>query len=518
MILLILTVISYANVGVLTKNTTNMPSEQVAKDSFGRDTPRSTIQGFVQALTDKDNKLAYEYLDNSFTKSNKNPEMVIGSLKIALDKGGRLEPLLNISDKPDGDLADKLPSNQEKVGTIRIHQQEIDLLLIKKTNKDNSHYWQISQETLKKIPLTKELPSSNTVLPVEFLQGKSILGHDMADIAVLLLLLVAGLLVVWLCVLFVYSVSAFVYPKLTKKQFGIPQKAILPLAVVILAYILPELMVQAGVPVTLRSAVIRAKDVVAWLAMAWLVLRLLDAVFKRAEAASLRRSRPEQVSILNLLRKVAKAFMLILALIIILGNLGFDLTTGIAALGVGGLALAFGAQKTIENLIGSVVVVADRPVHVGDYCRFGDMEGTVIDIGIRSSRIRTLNRTIVTVPNGEFSAMQIENYTARDMFHFLHNLYLKRNICPMVLDEVIKALKEFLLTHRYTNQEWTQVRISEIRQDCFVVEMRCYIVAEQVREFYDRQTVLIIEILQKLNEYPVEHALPSQEIHIAGTD
>ena len=146
------------------------------------------------------------------------------------------------------------------------------------------------------------------------------------------------------------------------------------------------------------------------------------------------------------------------------------------------------------------------------------MEGTVIDIGIRSSRIRTLNRTIVTVPNGEFSAMQIENYTARDMFHFLHNLYLKRNICPMVLDEVIKALKEFLLTHRYTNQEWTQVRISEIRQDCFVVEMRCYIVAEQVREFYDRQTVLIIEILQKLNEYPVEHALPSQEIHIASTD
>ena len=181
---------------------------------------------------------------------------------------------------------------------------------------------------------------------------------------------------------------------------------------------LPEIMVQSGVPVTLRASVTRAKDVVAWLAMGWLALRLIDVVFRRAEAISLRRNRPEQVSILTLLRKVAKAFMLILALIIILGNLGFDLTTGIAALGVGGLALAFGAQKTIENLIGSVVVVADRPVHVGDYCRFGDMEGTVIDIGIRSSRIRTLNRTIVTLPNGEFSAMQIENYTARDMFYF----------------------------------------------------------------------------------------------------
>ncbi|MFP3334728.1 mechanosensitive ion channel, partial [Pseudomonas sp. SIMBA_064] len=90
-----------------------------------------------------------------------------------------------------------------------------------------------------------------------------------------------------------------------------------------------------------------------------------------------------------------------------------DLTTGIAALGVGGLALALGAQKTIENLVGSVVVVADSPVRIGDYCKFGTYEGTVIDIGIRSSRVRTLSRTIVTVPNGDFSSMQIENFTSR---------------------------------------------------------------------------------------------------------
>lgn len=135
--------------------------------------------------------------------------------------------------------------------------------------------------------------------------------------------------------------------------------------------------------------------------------------------------------------------MLILAVIIIFGNLGFDLTTGIAALGIGGLALAFGAQKTIENLIGSVVVVADRPIHVGDYCKFGAYEGVVIDIGIRSTRVRTLNRTVVTIPNGEFSALQIENYATRDMFHFLHNLYISKDTNLGKLQMMIDTLKVF---------------------------------------------------------------------------
>lgn len=506
-----------SSVGVFTKANTTLPADTTPKDSFGRDTPRSTVQGFVQALVDKDPMAVEPYLENG-TKKSKLAQTTIDNLKVALDDGGRLEPILNISDKPEGNLADKLPSNEEKVGTIEIANAQIDIILVKKTTKDNVGYWQLSQKTLSELPtLPMHTKTFISMFKPDALKGRLLFGHDMAAIVSLACLVFIGLLVIWVLVVAIYSISAFLYPKISKKQFAIPPKVILPLAVVILAYILPELMVQVGIPVTLRLSVTRAKDVVAWVAMAWLVMRLIDAVFKRMQNASLRRNRPEQVSILTLLRKVAKAFMLIMALIIIFGNLGFDLTTGIAALGVGGLALAFGAQKSVENLIGSLVVVADRPVHVGDYCRFGAMEGTIIDIGIRSSRIRTLNRTIVTVPNGEFSSMQIENYSARDMFYFLHHLYLQRDVVPQELDRCIKGLTEFLKEHKDTNDEWNQVRISELRQDCFVLEVRCYISAMDVRVFYDKQSWLIIDILEHLGQYQVKHALPTQTVNLNQT-
>ena len=510
-------------VNTLTKATTSKPAQTYIPDSFGRDTPRSTMQGFIHALAEKDTELIVQFLDNETVKTTKDIDKLIENLQHTLDKSGRFEPILNISDSHDGNLSDMLPSNEEQVGTIEVDGKEVVLLLTKKINKDNVVYWQISKKTLVQIPkTTQNVPNLMTELGERLgfglLQGKRLFGYDVANGLSLGVIIIMSLMMVWLLVVSLYGAVAFLYPKVTHKNFAIPPKMILPFSVVVLAYMLPEIMVQSGVPVTLRASVTRAKDVVAWLAMGWLALRLIDVVFRRAEAISLRRNRPEQVSILTLLRKVAKAFMLILALIIILGNLGFDLTTGIAALGVGGLALAFGAQKTIENLIGSVVVVADRPVHVGDYCRFGDMEGTVIDIGIRSSRIRTLNRTIVTLPNGEFSAMQIENYTARDMFYFLHHLYLKRDVNLDELGRMMSELKAFLLTHSHTNHEWTQVRISELRQDCFVVEIRCYITADDVRMFYDKQSELILDVLHEVEKYDVQHALPSQTVNVVQDD
>lgn len=525
-VLLVLTfsMASTATVSTLVKKTDVMPAKEVAhQDSFGRDTPRSTMQGLIHALTEHDNTLTAHYLDTAFLKTIKNHDEFIQDFQMVLDKGGRIDPILNISDDKDGDLVDMLTSDTEKVGTLEIGGKELPLLLSKKISKDNITYWQISQETLKQIP--KEVEQSQTLmmslsqqLGFEFFKGRLLFGYDVAHLLSLGVLLVASLVMVWLVVVMIYGTLALLYPKLTKRRFAIPPKMILPLSVVIVAYLLPEIMVQAGVPVILRSSVIRAKDVVAWLAMAWLILRLIDGVFKRAQALSLKRNRPEQVSLLTLSRKVAKATMIVLALIIILGNLGFDLTTGITALGIGGLALAFGAQKTIENLIGSVVVVADRPIHVGDFCRFGDKEGHVVDIGIRSSRIRTLDRTIVTVPNGEFSAMQIENYTARDMYHFLHYLYLQRDASPNELKKLTAGLKAYLLTHPHTNHEWTQVRLSELRQDCFVVEIRCYVVADNVRMFYDKQSELMVDVLLEVENYAVKHALPSQSIQLSGSD
>ncbi|WP_163598046.1 mechanosensitive ion channel family protein [Moraxella catarrhalis] len=514
LLMIIIPTPSHATTAKLLSNTQEKSAE-IPVDSFGRETPRGAVQGLLRAIASEDYELAANYLDGRYLASTKTPNYeVVEHLVIALDAGGKLYQDLQISGVSEGDLSDNLPSDIDKVGELRLMNDNIDILLNRRVSEDGMVFWQVSSQTLAALPektihaqtLSERLKLSQ---PGTHSQTKHWL--ELVSLGILVIgLYLAINLVVWV----LYWVSKWLYTTIRKNRFRITPSVIMPLSLVFLAMILPEVMVRVGVPLTLRSSFGRIKDIVAWGATAWLMLRLLDSVFRRAEANSLKRGRPEQVSILNLLRKIAKALMIILAVILIFGNLGFDLTTGIAALGVGGLALAFGAQKTLENLIGSVVVVADRPVYVGDYCKFGTYEGTVIDIGIRSTRIRTLNRTVVTVPNGEFSSLQIENFTARDMFYFLHDLFIKRTADLAEIERMITNLQEFLATHRLTNHEWNQVWIKQLRQECYVIEMRAYIDADGAQDFYAKQSVLILEILKFLESYHIEHALPSQSITV----
>ncbi len=384
-------------------------------------------------------------------------------------------------------------------------------------SKKGEQYWQFSAETLAAIPevLENTEPTLISQYTLESLEGQKLFGYQLTDLIAAIVMTVGSFLLTYIMVWLWYHFLRIVYPRLRGEPLPLPDKIILPLSVVIMALILSEILVYAGISVTLREPINRFTEIASWLAVTWLLLRIVDVIFSRAVNLSYKKNYIERVSILALLRKVVKALLLIFAVIVIFGNLGFDLTTGIAALGVGGLALALGAQKTIENLVGSVVVVADTPVRIGDYCQFGTQAGTVIDIGIRSSRVRTLNRTVVTVPNGDFSSMQIENFTSRDMFHFLHNLYIKRTADMDVIFKMVKDLDAFLNEHELTNQEWNQANILELRQDCYIIQLRAYVNAFDIIEFYPKQDILLVDIFTLIKKYKVEHALPTQQLVIS---
>ncbi|MGO2385969.1 MAG: mechanosensitive ion channel family protein [Psychrobacter sp.] len=492
-------------------------AESPRPDSFGRDTPRHTVQGFISALSENDYLLASNYLN---VPKSDNPTTIVRQFKQALDAGGRFQPDLQISNESEGNLTDQLPSQQENVGVISIGEKDVSLILERVVSDRGEKYWQFSSDTLSSIPevIENTEPTLVSRYTIDSLEGKKLFGYQLADLVAALTMVVSSFILTYIGVWLLYHLLRIVYPRLRGTPLPLPNKVILPLSVVVMALILSEVMVYAGVSVTLREPVNRFTDIASWVALTWLLLRVIDAIFTRAVNLSYKKNYTERVSILGLLRKVVKALLLIFAVIVIFGNLGFDLTTGIAALGVGGLALALGAQKTIENLVGSVVVVADAPVRIGDYCKFGTYEGTVIDIGIRSSRVRTLTRTIVTVPNGDFSSMQIENFTSRDMFRFCHLLYLKRTADLNVIFKMVNDLDEFIKEHDLTNQEWNQVNILELRQDCYVVQLQAYVNAVGIIEFYDKQNTLFIDVLKKVSEYKVEHALPTQQLIVNQTE
>ena len=498
--------------GVGMGDTASGETERVlAPDSFGRTTPRRTVQGFISALSENDFLLASNYLNLS--KSD-NATTEVRQFKLALDSGGRFLPDLQINNTAEGNLTDQLPPSQENVGVITIGEKSTPLILERVVSEEGEQYWQFSTETLNAIPevIEDSEPTLVSRYTIDSLEDKKLFGYQLTDLSAALLMIVSSFILTYLMVWLCYHLLKLVYPRMRGVVLPLPDKVILPLSVVIMALILPEVMVYTGVSVTLREPINRFTEIASWLAITWLLLRVIDAMFTRAVNLSYKKNHIERVSILGLMRKLVKALLLIFAIIVIFGNLGFDLTTGIAALGVGGLALALGAQKTIENLVGSVVVVADSPVRIGDYCKFGTYEGTVIDIGIRSSRVRTPTRTIVTVPNGDFSSMQIENFTSRDMFRFLHQLYIKRTADIDVVFKMVKHLDEFLDEHELTNQEWNQVNIMELRQDCYIIQLQAYINATGIIEFYEKQNVLFVDLLMQVRLYDVEHALPTQQL------
>src|SRR5581483_11628684 len=171
-----------------------------------------------------------------------------------------------------------------------------------------------------------------------------------------------------------------------------------------------------------------------------LAMRIVDVIFDQVLTRLDTRQRAISYSVISLSSRFIKICVFCLAALWVLTAWGYNTTTILAGLGVGGLAVALAAQKTIENLFGGVAVITDRPVAVGDFCKFGTQVGTVEDVGLRSTRIRTLDRTIVTVPNGEFSTMTLENFSQRDKIWFHTTLNLKRDTSPEQVRNLLRTI------------------------------------------------------------------------------
>jgi len=197
---------------------------------------------------------------------------------------------------------------------------------VRKVSEHGGQYWQISSETLQAIRDSNiaAKPSLIDKYTLKPLQDKMVGGYNLADIFAVFLLAIVCIAASYVFFAVLYFIIKAYYPKVRNKPLPIDIKFILPLALVMTSLILYEVMVFAGVSVTVREPVNRIKDIIGWFASTWLLLRVVDAIFSRAERQSYKKNQTERVSILSLLHKIIKTLLLILASIFIFGNLGFD--------------------------------------------------------------------------------------------------------------------------------------------------------------------------------------------------
>jgi MscS family membrane protein len=216
-------------------------------------------------------------------------------------------------------------------------------------------------------------------------------------------------------------------------------------------------------------------------------------------------------SVLPLIRQIMKLSLYLVAVLLVLGAWGYNTSTILAGLGVGGIAVALAAQKTIENLFGGISVIGDRPVLVGDVCRFGDRTGTVMHIGLRSTRIRTPERTIVSVPNAQFSSMELENISGRDKIWFHPTLNLRRDTTSEQLLHILGSFGQILSKQPKVEPAKMPVRFIGVGEYSLDVEVDAYVVTTDGDEFIAIRQNLLIEMLKAIEDAGTALALPIQE-------
>ena len=236
----------------------------------------------------------------------------------------------------------------------------------------------------------------------------------------------------------------------------------------------------------------------------------MDLIFEQMRSEAGQPAHILSRSTLPLASRAVKITVFVFAATIIIGSWGYNTGTILTGLGIGGIAIALAAQKTIENLFGGVAVVSDRPVAVGDFCKFGDRVGTVEDIGLRSTRIRTLDRTLVSIPNAEFSSIVLENFSQRDKVWFHPTLNLRRDTRPDQVRKILEDIRRILTENPKAEVGTLPVRFIGAGPYSLDVEVFAYIRTSDYDEFLNIQQNLLLRIMDAISAVGTALALPTQ--------
>jgi len=253
----------------------------------------------------------------------------------------------------------------------------------------------------------------------------------------------------------------------------------------------------------------------------WLITRITRNVSTRVISRLTASGRMGERSVVSLMRRVLEVLAFIIIGLIVLSSLGVNVTAALAGLGIGGLAVGLGAQKTLENFLGGISILTDKALQIGDACRIGDQRGTVEDIGLRSTKLRTEERTVLTIPNGTVATAVLENFRQRDKILFRQTVRLRYDLAPDHIRYALHELRAALKQNNRVEDATSRVRLLRFVDTGMDVEIYAYILVRDSDEFLALQEDLLLSIADTLERTGAGVAFPSQTTLItkdAGID
>lgn len=489
---------------------------EVPTDALGRATPRGTVLGFVSAARKGDNELAAQYLSTRLR--GKAATDLARQLFIVLDR--RLPARLNeLSDKPEGSLSDPLKPNQELAGTISSANGNVDIIVERVDRGKSGPLWLFSSQTLDSIPdLYEEINvvSVDNVLP-ELLVNTRIAGIVLFE----WLAVFVGMPLFYLITALLNRLLSRLVGLLRRRRYrtpDLPNPEVLPrpIRLLLLAFVIRWLLTKLSLPLLARQFWSTTASIITIAGCVWLLILLNSRVEEYIRRRLRVRNLTGATSMLRLTRRVVDVLVIFAGVLMAMYHFGVNPTAALAGLGVGGIAVALAAQKTLENVIGGVSLLFDQAVRLGDTLRVGDTLGTVDDIGLRSTRIRTLDRTVVSVPNGQIANMSIENLSSRDKFWFHPILSLRYGTTSPQMHAVLEGIRSLLGESGHVEPNSVHVRFLRFGPSSLDVEVFAYVLARDWNHFLETQEILLLRIMECIESAGVQIALPSQAIFLAA--
>jgi MscS family membrane protein len=483
-------------------------------DEFGRGTPQGTVRGFLDATSVRNFHRAMSYLDlrrlPAEDVARRGPQLA-HQLRIVLDN--TVYDLGAIPDEAEGRPEAGLPKGRQLIGRVQTDKGAFSIVLERVPRDDRVPIWQFSNVTVSRVPdLYRELTYGfvGERLP-QFIVETRILRLALWQWIGLALLLGVS----WLIAVIVVRPGLPLTRRVAMRAgfdvsdptFG---RALLPLRGLVGLIVFKVGEGSLALPVVVQPIVVEIEKLVLVIVMTWLALRLIEVMSQVVRRRLLRRQEPPSQPIIDFIQRGLKIVVSVLAVLMLLEAVGVQVSALIAAIGVGGIGVALAAQRTVENLFGGLAVIGDRPIQEGDFCRFADKQGTVERIGLWSTRLRTPERSVLTVPNAQFLSLQVENLQERDRILFNTVVRLRYETTPDQLRWLLIRIRELLDAHPRLDPDSSRARFIGFGASSLDLELFVYVRTRDANDFLAVREDLCLRVMDVVSAAGTAFALPAQ--------
>jgi MscS family membrane protein len=480
------------------------------------DSPRASLGRFLELTGRGRFDEAAEYLD--LPTGRDDGALLAEQLRGVLDHALVVETEL-LSPLPGGLADDGLPPWVDRVAEVVRDGGRREAVRMARRQSDEGPRWVFTRGTVRSIPAWyDELPDRwlRELLPESLLRPgpKGLLWWQWIALPVLILLALGlGLLLGWLTARVLRRAT-----KRTKAEWDDTFAAQLrgPLTVawgVALTYLaLPWLLLpRAG-----EAFVHRVLGAGLFVVFFWALLRSITVIGAAVTRSPWAAGRPGAAALVPLIVRSGQVAIWIIGAIALLALFGYPVASLLAGLGIGGLVVALAAQKTMENFFGSVAIGVDQPFRPGDFVRVEDVIGTVETVGLRSTRIRTLDRTLVTIPNGKLAELQTETFAARDRIRLSCVLGLVFGTTAEQMRRALAGIEGVLRAHPKLYAPELIVRFDAIGASSLDIRVMAWFTTTEWEEYLAIRQEVLLGFLEAVERAGTSFAFPTQTVHLAG--